>query len=89
MTNSFQCPRRPPLSMMMNSALKNISTSWKNQSAVAWNQWSTEILCVRFRNAFFHSLREVGRSLKLRISQAIQYYLRGRRKWGAGSIFAC
>ena len=36
-TNSFQSPHRPPILMMMNSTLKNMSTSWKYQGAVAWS----------------------------------------------------
>ena len=46
--NYFQCPLRPSMRMMLvNLALKNISTTWKNQSAVAWNQRSIAIFWVQ------------------------------------------
>ena len=39
------CPHRQPIPMMFNSKLKKISASWKNESAVASNQWSIVIFC--------------------------------------------
>jgi len=46
--NYFQCPLRPSMRMMLvNLTLKNISTTWKNQSAVAWNQRSIAIFWVQ------------------------------------------